>query len=263
MPGLPNMQGQIDLFTLLTLVVAIVAIFKLRSVLGSRTGDEEERIARRRREGEERQTGQQGKVVTMPRRDRDETPVVSAVTEVPVAETTTKIRTMAGSNAALSEGLLAILKLDPAFDPEAFLKGAKQAYEMIVTAFSEGNRKILKEWAPSRRGEQGLLSQSIYDAFVDVIAEREARGEQVDQSFVGFSKADILEAEVEKGVASVTVRFVSQLISATRNKSGAVIDGDPSRVKDMTDIWTFSRDISTEKARNNLNWTLVATQSPN
>lgn len=260
------MQGQIDLFTLLTLVVAIVAIFKLRSVLGSRTGDEDERVARRRREVEERQSqaAKEGKVVSMPRREREEKPVAATVTEMPAAEAGTKIRSMAGSNEALSDGLLAILKLDPAFDPDEFLKGAKQAYEMIVTAFAEGNRKVLKDWSPApRRGDPPLISQSVYDAFIDVIAEREARGEQIDQSFVGFSKADIIEAEVARGIATMTVRFVSQLISATRNRSGVVIDGDASRVKDMTDIWTFSRDISTAKARANLNWTLVATQAPN
>ena len=66
-----------------------------------------------------------------------------------------------------------------------------------------------------------------------------------------------------KGVASITVRFLSQLISATRDKAGNVIDGDDSRIKDVTDIWTFSRDISTKDARRNLNWKLVGTQAPN
>ncbi len=69
----------------------------------------------------------------------------------------------------------------------------------------------------------------------------------IDQSFVGINKADILEAEVNsKGIASITVRFVSQLITATRDNKGTVIDGDETRIKDVTDIWTFSRDISSE-----------------
>jgi predicted lipid-binding transport protein (Tim44 family) len=124
---------------------------------------------------------------------------------------------------------------------------------MIVTAFAEGNRKILRD----------LLSPAVYDSFVRAIAEREGRGEQIDQSFVGISKNDILEAEVEKGVASITLRFVSQLISATRDKKGEVIEGDPTRIKEVTDIWTFTRDISTARARQNPNWKLVATQAPN
>jgi predicted lipid-binding transport protein (Tim44 family) len=143
--------------------------------------------------------------------------------------------------------------VDGAFDPEHFIRGARQAYEMIVTAFAEGNRKMLRD----------LLSNDVYQSFVAAISEREGKGEQVDQSFVGISKADILEAEVEKGAANITVRFVSQLIQAKRDKGGAIIEGDPSRIKEVTDIWTFSRDVSTAKARQNPNWKLVATQAPN
>ncbi len=123
---------------------------------------------------------------------------------------------------------------------------------MIVTAFAEGNRKILKD----------LLNRDVYDGFVRAMAERESRGEQVDQSFVGINKADIVESEVKSGIANITVRFVSQLISATRDKAGAILSGDPQKVKEVTDIWTFSRDISSAKARANPNWRLIATQSP-
>jgi predicted lipid-binding transport protein (Tim44 family) len=106
------------------------------------------------------------------------------------------------------------------------------------------------------------LSRDVYDGFERAIAEREARGEQIDQSFVGINKANIVESEVRSGIASVTVRFVSQLISATRDKAGAILQGDPQRIKEVTDIWTFRRDISTPRARENPNWELVATQSP-
>ena len=125
---------------------------------------------------------------------------------------------------------------------------------MIVTAFAEGNRRMLRD----------LLSADVLDSFSRAIAEREQRGLVIDQSFVGINKADMLEAEVSaKGVASITVRFVSQLISATRDKAGVVVDGDEQRIKDVTDIWTFSRDISSKDARRNLNWKLVGTQAPN
>jgi predicted lipid-binding transport protein (Tim44 family) len=207
------MDGKIDLFTLLTLIVAIVAILKLRSVLGKQ-----------------------------------------AVAAPSSAEAEERIKTLSGGDNALNRGLMDILKFDRSFDPEHFLRGARQAYEMIVTAFAEGNRKILRD----------LLSTVVFDSFNRAIQEREQRGEQIDQSFVGISKADILEAEVNgKGQASITVRFVSQLITATRDKAGTVIDGDQTRVKEVTDIWTFMRDISTPQALKNLNWQLVATQSPN
>jgi predicted lipid-binding transport protein (Tim44 family) len=77
---------------------------------------------------------------------------------------------------------------------------------------------------------------------------------------VGINKADIVDAEMKGGTANVTVRFVSQLISATRDRSGAVTGGDPQKIKEVTDVWTFSRDVSTARARQNLNWKLIATQ---
>jgi len=116
-------------------------------------------------------------------------------------------------------------------------------------AFAAGNRKLLKD----------LLSGEVYEGFAGAIEHRETRSEEIDQSFVGIDSADILEAEVKEGMASVTVRFASQLISATRDAAGEVIEGDPQRIKDVTDIWTFSRDVSTPRAASNPNWKLVAT----
>ena len=130
-----------------------------------------------------------------------------------------------------------------------FLKGARAAYEIIVTAFAEGNRKTLKD----------LLSREVYDGFAGAISERESRGEQIDQSFVGIKSADIVEAELKNGMAQVTVKFVSELISATRDKAGEVIAGDPKRIKEVTDIWTFAREVASRDP----NWKLIATQAAN
>jgi predicted lipid-binding transport protein (Tim44 family) len=247
------MNGEINL---LSLVIAVIAIVKLRSVLGRRTGDDDARIEKRRREASLAKTApnaQSDKVVALPRRerDRDVEPVDTAVT---VAEVEARIKSFAGEDTALATRLMGILALDSKFDPDSFLRGARQAYEMIVTAFAEGNRRMLRD----------LLSADVLDSFTRAIADREQKGEVIDQSFVGINKADILEAEVSsKGIASITVRFVSQLITATRDNKGNVIDGDETRIKDVTDIWTFSRDISTKDARRNLNWKLVGTSAPN
>jgi predicted lipid-binding transport protein (Tim44 family) len=244
---------KIDLFTLISLIVAVVVVLKLRSVLGRRTGDEEARLERYRAERRQQGAGasQSDNVVSMPRRDSDGA-AIGQPQEVAVADAEERVNVYPGLDADVRRGLLTIAKLDPAFDPEAFVRGARQAYEMIVTAFAEGNRKLLKS----------LLSRDVYEGFVGAISEREARGEQVDQSFVGINKTDLVESEVRGGIASITIRFVSQLISATRDKAGAILQGDPQRVKEVTDIWTFRRDISTPKARDNPNWELVATQSP-
>jgi predicted lipid-binding transport protein (Tim44 family) len=246
------MEGQIDLFTLLAMIVAVIAVLKLRSVLGQRTDDDDARIERKAREDVRNPAtaGAQSdnKVVSLPRRDREEP--VAAEARIDTAEADERVREFAKGDETVAEGLFAIRKLDPDFDPGAFVTGAKQAYEIIVTSFGEGNKKALRD----------LLSKDVLDGFTAAINERDARGERIEQNFVGINKADILEAEVKNGVANITMRFVSQLITATRDRAGTVVAGDPTKITDVTDIWTFSRDISTARARSNPNWRLIATQ---
>ena len=242
------MDGKVDIYTILFLVIAVVLILKLRSALGRRTGDEDARIERYKAQERARAAAAQEKIVALPRRDQEapagETQVASATADIEA-----KVRSAAGENKVLADNLLAILRADTSFEPEGFLRGAKQAYEMIVTAFAEGNRKILKN----------LLSRDVFDGFSAAIGDRESRGEQIDQSFVGINRADIVEAELKNGQAQVSVKFVSELISATRDKAGEVISGDSKRIKEVIDIWTFARDVSSRDP----NWKLIATQAPN
>ena len=128
------------------------------------------------------------------------------------ADVEERVRGMAAGNTGIANGLVDIVRADATFDPDTFLEGRRAAYEIIVTAFAEGNRKTLK----------GLLSREVYDGFAGAISDRESRGEQVDQSFVGIKSADIVEAELKNGTAQVTVKFVSELISATRDRGGEV-----------------------------------------
>jgi predicted lipid-binding transport protein (Tim44 family) len=244
------MDGKIDIFTILFLVLAVVIVLKLRSVLGRRTGDEDTRIERYKAQERARAAAAQAardKVVSLPRRDQpaQAEAQVAAVGEADEA----RVRTFASGDQALADTLVSILRADRTFDPEQFLRGARQAYEMIVTAFAEGNRKILKN----------LLSREVFEGFSAAIGDREGRGEQIDQSFVGINRADIVEAELKNGIVQVSVKFVSELISATRDRAGAVISGDPKRIKEVIDIWTFAR----EAGSRDPNWKLVATQAPN
>jgi predicted lipid-binding transport protein (Tim44 family) len=241
------MDNNFDLITLLSLLVAVVAIWKLRSALGRDDGGDERRAGRAVAPRRTSPVGDPGKVVTVPRRDA---PVADASGDVAVADAEQRILTFAGGDRTIGQGLLDIYKYDTAFDPAAFVKGSKQAYELIVTAFAEGNRKTLKD----------LLSREVNDEFVAEMLARDKRGELIDQSFVGINKADIVEADVKSGVAYITVRFVSQLITATRDRTGTVTGGDPQRIREVTDVWTFNRDVSTPRARQSLNWKLVATQ---
>ena len=249
------MYGQFDLITLIALIVAVAAILKLRSVLGHRSDEDEQRVERlKKREAGQRAAAETASadVITMPRRDRDPLQPAPAI-EAPASNAEARIKAFSAVDPSVTKGLLEIAKLDTSLDPESFLSGAGRAYEMIVSAFAEGNRRALKD----------LLSREVYDGFVAAIAEREVREEKIEQQFVGIKKADLVEAELKNGVASLTVRFVSELISATKDKAGEIVSGDTQTIKNVTDIWTFSRDVSTAKARNNPNWKLVATQAPN
>jgi predicted lipid-binding transport protein (Tim44 family) len=249
------MDGGFNVSTLLFLVLAVVIFLKLRSVLGRRTGHEQTRYERYK--AQQQETAQRNsklagsdKVVTLPRRERDEQLEPRPVT-VPQAraDVEERVKGLAAGNASVAKGLVDIVRADESFDPDTFLKGARAAYELIVTAFAEGNRKALKN----------LLSREVYEGFAGAITDRESRGEQVDQSFVGIKSADIFEAELKSGMAQVTVKFVSELISATRDKAGEVITGDPKRIKEVTDIWTFAREVASRDP----NWKLIATQAAN
>ena len=147
----------------------------------------------------------------------------------------------------VAAGLDAIAAADPNFDAQHFLTGARAAYEMIVNAYAEGDRRSLKN----------LLAREVYDGFETAISEREKRGETVESRFVSIDNADITGAELRGRNAQVTVRFQSKLVSVTRDKDGNVIDGNAERVTDITDIWTFARDVSSRDP----NWKLLATEA--
>lgn len=242
--------GQNNLMTLIFLVIAVLIFLKLRSVLGRRTGDEPARFERYRSEraAAEAQAAAkaEGKVVTLPRRERD----AAAETAAPQqsdADRAHRMTQFAGGNAALARGLIATAAADPRFDPTEFLRGAKAAYEAIVMGFAEGNRALLKD----------LLGPEVYEGFARAIDDREARKERIEQSFVGIKSAELTEADLRSRTAFMTVKFVSELISTTRNMANEIVTGDPKRIRDVTDVWTFARDVGNA----NPNWRLVSTQA--
>jgi predicted lipid-binding transport protein (Tim44 family) len=239
------MNGSDSIFTIIFLVLAVIIFLRLRSVLGRRTGNERQPFDPfARRDSQPREPTD--KVITLPPRQGREVEPPPAP-QASQAELDTRIRGVAAPDSALAAALRSLMGADPAFDPKAFLEGAKIAYEMVVTAFAQGDRRSLRQ----------LLSRDVYDGFVAAIGQREARQESIEFKFIGIQKAEITEAAIRGGTAQVTIRFVSELISATRDKAGAVIDGDPSKVSEVTDIWTFSREVASRDP----NWRLVATES--
>ncbi len=229
----------LDLGTLFFLVAAVIIFFQLRNVLGRRTGNERPPRNQfdKKADAETSDSLANDNVVALPgrRRKTDGEEIYAAIDK------------MARPDTATNKGLRAIKDSDESFDPKIFLDGAKMAYEMIVMAFADGDRRTLKN----------LLSREVFEGFDTAISEREERSEKVQSSFVGINKADIAGAEMKNGEAHITVRVISEIISATLDKAGEVIDGDPETVAEVKDVWTFARDT---KARDP-NWKLVATEA--
>lgn len=233
------MEGS-NLVTLIFVVAAVFVFLQLRSVLGKRTGHERPPVdpySSKRESPADKGDGaaEQDNVITLPGRGESK------------AEPYREIDRVAKPGTDLNTGMRAIKDRSPDFDPATFLSGAKMAYEMIVMSFADADRKTLKN----------LLSKEVYDGFAAALDEREAKGETVQASFIGIDKADIISAELRDSDALVTLRVISQMISATRDKEGNVVDGDPDAVVEVKDVWTFARDTRSRDP----NWRLVATES--
>ncbi|MGN6573685.1 MAG: Tim44/TimA family putative adaptor protein [Pseudolabrys sp.] len=238
------MQNVFDIYTIIFLALAVFIFLRLRSVLGQRTGRERPPYDPYSAREPGRPAAE--KVVTLQPRPAE--PVAPKTIEAtPVAEPEARWKGVAEAGTPLATALDAIAAADSSFEAKHFLTGARAAYEMIVTAFAEGDRRSLKN----------LLSRDVYDGFDGAIGEREKRGETVESRFVSIDSADITGAALRARSAQVTVRFHSKLITATRDKDGNVIDGSAERVTDITDMWTFARDVSSRDP----NWKLVATEA--
>ncbi len=235
------MRDVFDIYTIIFLALAVFIFLRLRSVLGHRTG--RERPPYDPYSAREPVRPAPEKVVTLPSRAPE------AATQKPVDEPTApgeRWKGVAEAGSALASGLDAVAGADSSFDPKHFITGARAAYEMIVNAYAEGDRRTLKN----------LLAREVYDGFDNAITEREKRGETVENKFVSIDEAEITQAELRGRTAQITVRFHSKLVSATRDKNGNVVDGSADKVSDVTDVWTFARDTSSRDP----NWKLVATE---
>ncbi len=229
-----------DISTIILLAVAVLIFLKLRSVLGQRTGRERPPYDPYSTPDPVRNTTGD-KVIPLPQRSSE------PVKPVETREAADRGATVAPVATPVSKGLDAIKAADKTFDLKGFIAGARSAYEMIVTAYAEGDRRSLKN----------LLAREVYDGFEQVIRDREGRGETVETRFVSIDTAEITAAELRGKIAQITLRFVSQLISATRDRNGNVIDGSADKVTSVTDVWTFNRDVSSRDP----NWKLVATEA--
>lgn len=215
-------------------MIAAFLVLRLRSVLGRRSGHERrppDLVSQRKQDA-----AGNDNVVELPDRTKE-------------AADDEDFGTEAESEDPLADGLTQIRIADSSFDPQEFLAGARTAFEMVVENFAEGNAKALRT----------MLNDEVFENFAAAIKQREEAGETLETTLIGIKNAETLEARMEGRTAFVTVKFVTEQVNLTRDKSGEVVDGDPSRVTDVTDIWTFARNT---RARDP-NWTLVETRSQN
>lgn len=238
------MQDSFDPLTIIFLVLAVFILWKLRSVLGQRTGAERPPNDPFTRKDTQKMGEPAGKpklgenVIQLPGAGQPPTPVTVPTEQwVGIAER--------GSPIAIA--LDEVAAAEPQFDAKQFLEGAKSAYEAIVVAFSRGDRSTLKS----------LLAPEVFDGFESVISEREKNGERSETTFVSISQPEITAAVVQAGRAQLTLRFMSKLIAATRNGAGEIVDGDAEAVVDVTDVWTFARTLGSKDP----NWRLVTTEA--
>ena len=216
--------------------LAAFLVLQLRRVLGRRTGHEQPRDFDPFQQRSPDDSGND-KVVTLPdrrgeKRDDEAQGAANGAAEDPLAG-----------------GLMQIKLADRDFDETGFAEGARAAFEMIVGAFAEGDAKSLRP----------LLSDHVYDDFAGAIREREAANQTLETTLVGIKEAGIEDAELQGRTAFITVRFVSEQINVVKDSEGRIVEGDPSDVTQITDLWTFARNTRSRDP----NWTLVATDSSN
>lgn len=239
------MQDSIDMTTIIFALLAAFVVWKLRSVLGTRSGTEKpptNPFAPRVRGSLQPQPGEsENRVITLPGAAE---PVAA-----PVVDKDDRWKPYAQPGSTAWAGLDAIAAADRSFAIKPFIDGAKSAYEMIVTAFAAGNRD----------GLRNLLIPEVFESFATVIADHEKRGEKITTTFVSIDKVHVDDASLRGNIAEIKVSYTSEIITATRDQAGTVIDGSPDKVVQINDIWTFSRDTGSRDP----NWKLAATEAGN
>ena len=143
-----------------------------------------------------------------------------------------------------------VSKINENFDDAAkkeFLKGAKIAYETVITDFSDNDNKLTTS--------KSLLNKEIYNQFNEALKERSARGHHAEITFIGINSATIKEHKRIDKILNVTVDFIAEVITCIKDKNKKIISGDPEKIKKIYDTWVFSRDTTSA----NPNWQLVST----
>ncbi len=219
----------------LAMVAGFIAL-RLRSVLGRRTGNEPAPPPEPFRRPERVPPARPADVLTTETRDDTVVQLPSRRRQAPTAE------------AGAAAGLAAVEVADRSFELDDFIAGARWAYEIVVNAFAVGDAEALRP----------LVSDEVMKNFSGALAARTAADQKVETTIVAIKQVVVTAAAVEGRTAEIIVRFVSEIVSVTRNATGNVVEGHPTAAREVTDIWTFARDTRSRDP----NWTLVATATP-
>jgi predicted lipid-binding transport protein (Tim44 family) len=209
--------------------IAVFLLLRLRSVLGTKTGLEEQQAPQRPR----------------PEPVRAQPAPVSAPLEDGVVDPDSA--TVAEGDEGVADALSAMRRAEPSFLPSEFLSGARQAFEMILMAYENGDLDTLKSF----------LAPDVFSGFSEAIAQRKAEGLTVEARFVGVREARVVAARYDPDSrdAEIAIRFTGELFSVARDSENRVVEGDPNTPRRETDVWTFGRRMGASDP----NWTLIAT----
>ena len=206
--------------------IALFLILRLRNVLGTREGFEKPR-----------------EVPGPARTNRGERPfevIEGGAVDPDIAD-------FVDPEAPAGQALAAMKRVDPSFSVSEFSHGARAAYEMIVMAYENGDLEALRQY----------LAPEVYEPFADAIEQRRAKGYTVDASFAGIREVRLTDARFNpaSNEADVTMRFVGELTSVVRDPEGRIVEGAPNEIRQQTDVWTFTREMTSD----NPNWLLTGT----
>lgn len=206
--------------------IAVFLILRLRNVLGTRNGFED--------------NAPDPVVPTGPSPSKPDLSVVEGGIDRDIAD-------YVDLHSSTGQALAAMKRAEPGFSVHEFLSGARSAYEMILGAFEASDKETLRQF----------LSNDVYATFSGVIDTRLADGLRVDSTFIGIRELKLQEATFDPASqrAEITIRFVGEMTSVVRNEAGEIIEGKPEEIKRQKDIWTFARDMGSDDP----NWQLVAT----
>lgn len=212
---------------LLYALIAAGLIFWLRSILGTRRSDDPP--PRINPFTARQQSPETGGTDPRPAASAPSAPMKAPAT---AEEMTANLERNMSVGISAQQGLMDIARADPSFSLLHFLRGAQDAFALIVESFAAGDRETLK----------GLLGEPVYNAFCGVLDARARDGETASVEIHAIRRAEVTAAGLEKKNACITVRFVADETSLLRNREGTLLSGHPDRVTETIDVWTFARD---------------------